>query len=165
MGFNSAFKGLNAELNPICHLLALLEANHILHVSRIRVKGYSYTGATTDTTQQSGQTQEKEVEINHVTVLCQRLHGNRPVWHVVFQQLLASPTSLLVSSRESGMLSSNNYWLAQQICLCRAESLACCLLTTTDWPNKFACFEPRVWPHTCCSLHRIRILMQWTNRI
>jgi len=30
---------LNAELNPICHLLALLEAHHILHVSSIRVKG------------------------------------------------------------------------------------------------------------------------------
>ena len=24
-------------LNPICHLLALLEAHHILHVNRIRV--------------------------------------------------------------------------------------------------------------------------------
>jgi len=31
---------LNAELNPICHLLALLRAHHILHVSRIRVKPY-----------------------------------------------------------------------------------------------------------------------------
>jgi len=30
---------LNPELNPICHLLALLEAHPILHVSRIRVKG------------------------------------------------------------------------------------------------------------------------------
>jgi len=29
---------LKAELNPICYLLALLRANHILHVSRIRVK-------------------------------------------------------------------------------------------------------------------------------
>jgi len=29
---------LNSELNPICHLLALLEAHHIFHVSRIRVK-------------------------------------------------------------------------------------------------------------------------------
>jgi len=38
MGFNSAFKGLNAELNIICHLLALLGAHHILHVSRVRVK-------------------------------------------------------------------------------------------------------------------------------
>ena len=28
---------LNAKLNPICHLLALLGARHILHVSRIRV--------------------------------------------------------------------------------------------------------------------------------
>jgi len=32
------FNPLNAELNPICHLLALLVAHHILHVSRIRVK-------------------------------------------------------------------------------------------------------------------------------
>ena len=28
---------LNAELNPICHFLALLGAHHILHVGRIRV--------------------------------------------------------------------------------------------------------------------------------
>jgi len=36
---------LNAELNPICHLLALLGAHHILHVSRISVKIYLfYTG-------------------------------------------------------------------------------------------------------------------------
>jgi len=32
------FNPLNAELNPICHLLALLGTHHILHVSRIRVK-------------------------------------------------------------------------------------------------------------------------------
>ena len=32
---------LNAELNPICHLLALLGAHHILHVSWVRVK-YEY---------------------------------------------------------------------------------------------------------------------------
>jgi len=31
---------LNAELNPICHLLALLGAHPILHVSRIRVNFY-----------------------------------------------------------------------------------------------------------------------------
>jgi hypothetical protein len=29
---------LNAQLNPICHLLALLRAHHIFHISRIRVK-------------------------------------------------------------------------------------------------------------------------------
>jgi hypothetical protein len=35
---------LNAKLNPICHLLAILGAHHILHVSRIRVKNdWSYT--------------------------------------------------------------------------------------------------------------------------
>ena len=31
------FNPLNAELNPICYLLALLGAHHFLHVSRIRV--------------------------------------------------------------------------------------------------------------------------------
>jgi hypothetical protein len=30
-------KPLNAKLNPICYLLALLGAHHILHVSRVRV--------------------------------------------------------------------------------------------------------------------------------
>jgi len=29
---------LNTELNPICHLLALLGAHHIFHVSGLRVK-------------------------------------------------------------------------------------------------------------------------------
>jgi hypothetical protein len=29
---------LNAELNPICHLIALVGAHRILHVSRVRVK-------------------------------------------------------------------------------------------------------------------------------
>ena len=33
---------LNAELNPICHLLALLGVHTILHVSRIRVNTYQY---------------------------------------------------------------------------------------------------------------------------
>ena len=32
------FNPLNDELNPICHLLALLGAHHIFHISRIRVK-------------------------------------------------------------------------------------------------------------------------------
>ena len=31
------FNPLHAELNPICRLLALLGARHILHVSRVRV--------------------------------------------------------------------------------------------------------------------------------
>ena len=30
------FNPLNAELNPICHLLALLGVHHFLHVNRIR---------------------------------------------------------------------------------------------------------------------------------
>jgi len=34
---NLVFNPLNAEFNPICHLLTLLEPDHILHVSKIRV--------------------------------------------------------------------------------------------------------------------------------
>jgi hypothetical protein len=37
VGPRNRFNPLNAELNPICHLLALLGAHHILHVSRVRV--------------------------------------------------------------------------------------------------------------------------------
>ena len=39
VGKNSyMFNPLNAKLNPICHLLALLGAHHILHVNGVRVK-------------------------------------------------------------------------------------------------------------------------------
>jgi hypothetical protein len=38
MSHVSDINPLNAELNPICHLLALLGAHHIFHVSRYRVK-------------------------------------------------------------------------------------------------------------------------------
>ena len=38
--WESSINPLNAELNPICHLLALLRAHHIFHVSELRVKMY-----------------------------------------------------------------------------------------------------------------------------
>jgi len=38
---------LNAQLNPICHLLALLGAHHILHVSRKRVRMFCKERAVT----------------------------------------------------------------------------------------------------------------------
>jgi hypothetical protein len=34
--FKIVFNPLNAELSPICHLLELIGAHHILHVNRIR---------------------------------------------------------------------------------------------------------------------------------
>jgi hypothetical protein len=33
---------LNAELNPICHLLALVGAQHIFHVSGVRVNVFGF---------------------------------------------------------------------------------------------------------------------------
>jgi hypothetical protein len=41
------FNPLNAELNAICHLLELLGAHHILHVSRIRVNVINIEISTT----------------------------------------------------------------------------------------------------------------------
>jgi len=38
--FISVINPLNAELNPICHLLALLGSHPILHIGRIWVKLY-----------------------------------------------------------------------------------------------------------------------------
>ena len=38
MNVSISFNPLNAELNPICHLLALLGAHRIHHISRVRVK-------------------------------------------------------------------------------------------------------------------------------
>jgi hypothetical protein len=40
------FNPSNAKLNPICHLLALLGAYPILHVSRIRVKLGAFRGVS-----------------------------------------------------------------------------------------------------------------------
>ena len=37
-GLRFGINPLNAELNPICHFVALLGIHHFLHVSRIRVK-------------------------------------------------------------------------------------------------------------------------------
>jgi hypothetical protein len=37
-GWKNNINPLNAELNPIRHLLVLVGAGHIVHVSRIRVK-------------------------------------------------------------------------------------------------------------------------------
>ena len=36
----------------------------------------------------------------------------------------------------------------------------------TVWrPTKWVCFEPTVWPDTCCSEHWIRVSLQWTKRL
>jgi hypothetical protein len=43
---NNDINPLNAKLNPVCHLLALLGAHHIFHVSRIRVKPGTFQNHT-----------------------------------------------------------------------------------------------------------------------
>jgi len=71
MGFNSGFKGLNAELNPTCHWLALLGAHHILQVSRIRVKS---AGASVQST-----TGSRGVRISGSNARCTMFRGSARV--------------------------------------------------------------------------------------
>ena len=88
-----------------------------------RLLDSGYIGGRTDTTQQSGQTPDKEMGINHITAYV------------------------------SGYTETD-----------RPESY---LPTTADClaPTKWVCFDPTVWPDTCCSVHRIRVLLQRTKRI
>jgi hypothetical protein len=49
------FNRLNAQLNPICLLLALLGAHHIFHVSRIRIKNVRKAGILECETRMGGE--------------------------------------------------------------------------------------------------------------
>jgi hypothetical protein len=55
------FNSLNAELNPICHLLALLGAHPIFHISRIKVKHVSWNTAVVSS-QGKTNTAERDAE-------------------------------------------------------------------------------------------------------
>jgi hypothetical protein len=63
---------LKAELNPTCHLLALLGAHHILHVSEVRAK---YVATYIQTVSNCSRT-------THATILCEESFGLR--FYVVF---------------------------------------------------------------------------------
>ena len=54
---------LKTQLNPICHLLALLGAHHILHVSRIRVNIMNIHHAAMT------YTEEIHISVNNHTIL------------------------------------------------------------------------------------------------
>ena len=55
---------LNFELNTICHLLALLGAHHIPHVSRIRVKQHCSAFCSVDFNK------DAKTEIKYFIELC-----------------------------------------------------------------------------------------------
>jgi hypothetical protein len=59
---------LNAELNPICHLLALLQAHHILHVSGTRVKKVTMLVEVSGPLQTKGF--QKGLQAAHLSTAC-----------------------------------------------------------------------------------------------
>ena len=76
---------MNAKLNPICHLLALLGAHHIFHVSKVRVKRLIYCVHCLALSQTRGQTEENiKVDLREIDCEVSRwleLHQNRDqVW-------------------------------------------------------------------------------------
>jgi len=73
---------LNAELNPICHLLALLGAHHIFHVSRIRVNIYPQNHNTHGKPTIKGKLVLQLKKLQHVANFIMQIHYNElnPFW-------------------------------------------------------------------------------------
>jgi len=86
---------LNAELNPICHLLELLGAHHILHVSRIRVYIHLYLAQ-----EMSGLYLHSPTYLNNVrNDICTL---SRIKLHRCHSHLINLQTAMLVSNQISG---------------------------------------------------------------
>jgi hypothetical protein len=86
---NVPLNPLNAELNPVCHLLALLGVHPIFHVSRVRVNAVSYK-------QQKfyPATLRKPIPLVHFRSSAHR-HAGDPTWAVVRKTFLLLVSSLL----------------------------------------------------------------------
>ena len=70
--FSHVFNPLNAELNPICYLLALLGAHNFLHVSRIRVNTRNESPldqrvVQTETTILTGESHDRQRPVSQMT--------------------------------------------------------------------------------------------------
>jgi len=76
---------LSAELNPICHLLALLGAHHIFHVSRIRVKNILiYVYVQQDSTLYSLFYLESALHVSGGTIIHHQERKQLYLQHLVF---------------------------------------------------------------------------------
>ena len=75
----------------------------MLHVTHTALLGYGHTGARNDTTQQSGQTPDKEVEIKNITV-CVSGYTETDTTGMLSPPALWRKQSEFVSSRQSGQI-------------------------------------------------------------
>jgi hypothetical protein len=111
----------------ISHFVGVFNQSSVLAslsavVYEITGLGRGCIGARTDTIQQSGQTPDKQAEMNPIALYARGY----------------------TEADSTGMSSPNNSRLSDS--------------------TKWICFES-VWPGTCCSWHRIRLLLQWVKRI
>ena len=127
---------LNAKLNPICHLLALAGAHHILHVSRVRVK-YCFKflsrncwycgsdeGATACTIAAC------MVTLNQSSDICTEKGGH--VW-------------MYVAQRTDWILSGTEWHVSNMLCWKRGEMLVnhICIFAVVEkmWSQKMSAFS------------------------
>ena len=102
---------LNAELNPICHLLALLGPHHIFHVSGLRVMEYNWThfclpedgtslsAETVTLSLQSDQFQPSEPEKLHaVDYLRKKIFSNRNNFYCFQKSNFRKTVQFLITS-------------------------------------------------------------------
>jgi hypothetical protein len=85
---------LYAELNPLCHLLALLRAHHFLHVNRIRVKKTITLVLTKVLNCQSGSTVQQQHKLLREGHLCLCVPASyfayRRLGHVTFTFVISN---------------------------------------------------------------------------
>jgi len=73
---------LNVELNPICHLLALLVSHHILYVSRIMVKRSEKTKKSKIKKWDIGKLSKKEVKEEFIKKVTANLQNTQNEWKI-----------------------------------------------------------------------------------
>jgi len=103
------FNPLNTELNPICHLLALLETRHILHVSRIRVNAMFLFSDPSLLITASNFTSKKYLLMNIPAHFCKLTYFNRA--HLHYSPFSKNGSVPQISMYSNPMLWTDNFIL------------------------------------------------------
>jgi hypothetical protein len=128
----SLLNPLHAELNPICHLLALLGAQHILHISRIRVN-YLLTYSMQQCPAWEANMFSASQELTHILWI-------RKVHHRVYY----SPTPVSILSQINPVLALTPFIFSRSILI-----LTC---TKSELSIPFLCFYQTFCP--CPKAHQ-----------
>ena len=124
------FNPLNAEVNPICHLLALLRAHHIFHVSGLRVKANYWKNLHKAVGNREKSRTEKPIKHSGKTNTSQDANRWSPKregrWHTVWGYTLTMPRNLTLRPVRVTLLqwNSSEYYIFC-VCVCSLWCPAC----------------------------------------